>query len=165
MIKQTKEEQKLIEEKLNNIGLNLTKIPEMFKNPNIIRYRTKKGYNDSEYKIYRFIDINDIEIYITPTTRMEDISQKYKLSKPLICYLEPNNEENIENYIDFLNMIKELDLERLKQIEKEQEQFRKEIPYEVKYKNNFMWDIYYSETENKYFMLHLFLRRIPHPTL
>ena len=153
MIKQTKEEQKLIEEKLNNIGLNLTKIPEMFKNPNIIRYRTKKGYNDSEYKIYRFIDINDIEIYITPTTRMEDISQKYKLSKPLICYLEPNNEENIENYIDFLNMIKELDLERLKQIEKEQEQFRKEIPYEVKYKNNFMWDIYYSETENKYFML------------
>lgn len=153
MIKQTKEEQQLVEEKLKIVGLNLEKIPKIFENTNIVKYRTKKGCSDSEYKIYRFVDINDIEIYITPTTRLEDVTKKYKLAKPLLCYLEPENEENIEEYIELLNMVKELDIEKLKQIENEQKEFRKQIPYGVKYRDNFMWDIYYSEIEDKYFMM------------
>ena len=153
MIKQTKEEQQLIEEKLKIVGLNLEKIPKIFENTNIVKYRTKKGCSDSEYKIYRFVDINDIEIYITPTTRLEDVTKKYKLAKPLLCYLEPENEENIEEYIELLNMVKELDIEKLKQIENEQKEFRKQIPYGVKYRDNFMWDIYYSEIEDKYFII------------
>ena len=51
MIKQTKEEQQLIEEKLKIVGLNLEKIPKIFENTNIVKYRTKKGCSDSEYKI------------------------------------------------------------------------------------------------------------------
>ena len=51
MIKQTKEEQQLIEEKLKIVGLNLEKIPKIFENTNIEKYRTKKGCSDSEYKI------------------------------------------------------------------------------------------------------------------
>lgn len=153
MIKQTKEEQLLIQEKLDEIGLNLQKIPKIFQKQNVIKYRTKRGYDNANYKIYRFIDIKNIEIYLTPTTRMEETANKYKLAKPLICYLEPNNEEDIETYLEFLNMLKELDINSLKQIEEEQKQFENTIPYEVKYKDNFKWDIYYSETEDKYFML------------
>lgn len=153
MIKQTKEEQNLIEEKLKEIKLDLENIPQVFLNPEIINYRAKKGYEETSHKIYKYVDVKDIEIYLTPTTRLDDVGKKYKLSKPLICYLQSDNEENIEEYIEFLNMTKKLDLAKLEQISEEQKKFEKQIPYEVKYKDNFMWDVYYSEMENKYFML------------
>lgn len=153
MIQQTKEEQESIEEKLDKIHLDLQNIPEIFQKPNIIKYRPQKGYYNSNYNIYRYVDIKDIEIYLTPTTRLEEVNRKYKLAKPLICYLDPNNEENLETYLEFLNMLKQLDVNKLGQIEEEQKRFYTQIPYEVKYKDNFMWDIYYSEIEDKYFML------------
>lgn len=153
MIQQTKEEQESIEEKLDKIHLDLQNIPEIFQTPNIIKYRPQKGYYNSNYNIYRYVDIKDIEIYLTPTTRLEEVNRKYKLAKPLICYLDPNNEENLETYLEFLNMLKQLDVNKLGQIEEEQKRFYTQIPYEVKYKDNFMWDIYYSEIEDKYFML------------
>lgn len=153
MIQQTKEEQESIEEKLDKIHLDLQNIPEIFQKPNIIKYRPQKGYYNGNYNIYRYVDIKDIEIYLTPTTRLEEVNRKYKLAKPLICYLDPNNEENLETYLEFLNMLKQLDVNKLGQIEEEQKRFYTQIPYEVKYKDNFMWDIYYSEIEDKYFML------------
>lgn len=153
MIQQTKEEQESIEEKLDKIHLDLQNIPEIFQTPNIIKYRPQKGYYNSNYNIYRYVNIKDIEIYLTPTTRLEEVNRKYKLAKPLICYLDPNNEENLETYLEFLNMLKQLDVNKLGQIEEEQKRFYTQIPYEVKYKDNFMWDIYYSEIEDKYFML------------
>ena len=153
MVQQTKEEQQTIEKKLDKIHLDLQNIPEIFQKPNMIKYRPQKGYYNSNYNIYRYVNIKDIEIYLTPTTRLEEVNQKYKLAKPLICYLDPNNEENLETYLEFLNMLKQLDVNKLEQIEEEQKKFHNQIPYEVKYKDNFMWDIYYSEIEDKYFML------------
>ena len=60
---------------------------------------------------------------------------------------------NILYYTTFLNLLNNLDIEKLKQIENEQKELNKNIPYEIKYNNNYIWQIYYSEADDKYFML------------
>ena len=153
MKKETKDEKKELIEKVNKIGLNLNEIPDMFKINTKIKYKTSKEYNSTSYKVYHFVDIKNIEIYITKTTRLEDTEKKYKLAEPLINYLQPEREELIENYIDFLKMVKKLDVEKIKKIQSEQKKFQKKLPFEVKYKENFIWEIYYSDIEDRYFMM------------
>lgn len=150
MNKQTKEEkQKLLEK----IGLDLNKIPDIFKINQKIKYKPIKEYDNTTYKVYHFVDIKNIEIYLTKTTRIDETEKKYKLAEPLMNYLQPESEELLENHVKFLKMLKELNLEKLKEIEKKQKQFQKKLPYEIKYKENFTWEIYYSEIEEKYFMM------------
>lgn len=153
MKKETKEDKEQIEEKLKNIKLDINKIPSIFEINQKVKYRPLKEYDNTTYKTYHFIDIKDIEIYITKTTRLEETEKKYKLAEPLICYLQPQKEEFLENYVAFLKMLKELDIEKLKELEEEQKEFQKRIPFEIKYKENFIWEIYYSEIDNKYFMM------------
>ncbi|NLC87456.1 MAG: hypothetical protein GX682_01550 [Clostridiaceae bacterium] len=149
----TKEENKIIKEKLKQIHLNLDNISNIFQISNKIKYKPLRTYDETTHKVYKYISIKDIDIYLTPTTRLEDINKKYKLAKPLTEYLQADNEEQIETYLEFLQMIKRLDISKMKELEIEQKELKKHIPYEIKYKNNFIWDIYYSETENKYFMM------------
>lgn len=142
-----------IQEKLKYIGLNLNSIPKFLKEYEEISYRASKLYDETNYKVYKYVDINDIEILITPSDRLEDLSKKYKKSSPLADYLEPNSEENIEKYMLFIKMLENLDLFKLEQLEKEQELLNKKTPFEVRYEDNFIWQVYYSETSSKYFML------------
>lgn len=153
MKKVTKEETKELQEKLDNIGLNLEKIPSIFQINEKVRYKPLKGYNNSNYKIYHFVNIKDIEIYLTNASRLDDTEIKYKQCEPLMNFLQSENEELLENYIEFLRMLKELDITKLKEVEKEQEKFQNKTPFKVKYKDNFVWEIYYSEVDDKYFMM------------
>ena len=50
-------------------------------------------------------------------------------------------------------MLKQLSLEDLEKLEKEQQKLSKNVPFRVKYENNYLWQIYYSENTNQYFML------------
>lgn len=147
------EEKREIEEKLQQIGLNIEKIPNIFEVKQKIRYKPLKGYDNTNYKVYHFVDIRNIEIYLTKATRLEETDKKYKLAEPLLNYLQPENEELLENYVQFLKLLKELDLDKLKDIDLRQKKFQAKIPFEVKYKENFIWEIYYSEVEDKYFMM------------
>ncbi len=153
MKRQIKEERKELEEKLKKIGLDIDKIPNVFQVEEKIKYKPFKEYDNSTYKVYHFVDIQDIEIYLTKTTRLEETDKKYKLAEPIMNYLQPQKEELIENYIEFLRMLKDLDLDKIKEIELEQKKFQKQIPFEIKYKENFIWEIYYSEVDKKYFMM------------
>ena len=153
MKNQTKEEKQELEEKLKQIKLDINNLPSTFKIKEKVKYKPLKEYDTTTYKTYHFIDIQDIEIYLTKATRLEDTDKKYKSAVPLFCYLQPEKEEMIENYLDFLNMLKNLDLNKMEEIEKEQKEFQKQIPYEIKYKDNFIWEIYYSEIDDKYFMM------------
>lgn len=146
-------EKEELKEKLKYIGLDLNKIPKHLKECEEIKFRPTKMYDETSYKIYKYIDIKDIEILITPQDRLDDLSKKYKLSSPLSDYLEPDKEENIEKYLSFIKMLENLSLEKLKELEKEQEMLAEKIPFEIKYKENFVWQIYYSESSDKYFML------------
>lgn len=149
----TKEENQVIQSNLEKLQLDLENIPNIFEIDSKIIYKPLKEYDNSSYKVYRYISVKDIDIYITPTTRLEDTDKKYKLARPLIQYLQPSNEEQIETYVEFLQMVKKLDLESLEKLEEEQKQFQNKIPFEIKYKDNFIWDIYYSEVEDRYFMM------------
>lgn len=154
MQKNTKEDSKELEEKLNYIGLNLEKIPKCFENNERIKYRPLKTYEDNNYKVYKYVDIKDIEIYITPVDRLENLNEKLKTAKPISYYMELNGEENLEEYTTFLNMLNQLNIDKIKDIEKQQKSLNAQIPYEIKYKNNYTWQIYYSDVEDKYFMLY-----------
>lgn len=154
MPKNTKEDSKELEEKLNYIGLNLEKIPKCFENNEKIKYRPLKTYEDNNYKVYKYVDIKDIEIYITPVDRLENLNEKLKTAKPISYYMELNGEENLEEYTTFLNMLNQLNIDKIKDIEKEQKSLNAQMPYEIKYKNNYTWQIYYSDVEDKYFMLY-----------
>lgn len=154
MQKNTKEDSKELEEKLKYIGLNLEKIPKCFENNEKIKYRPLKTYEDNNYKVYKYVDVKEIEIYITPVDRLESLNEKLKTAMPISYYMNLYGEENLEQYTEFLNMISHLNTDKIESIEKEQKTLNAQIPYEIKYKNNYIWQIYYSDVEDKYFMLY-----------
>lgn len=50
-------------------------------------------------------------------------------------------------------MVKNLEIDRIEEIEQEQKILNKQIPFKIKYPKDYLWQIYYSEYTNKYFML------------
>lgn len=142
-----------IKEKLEYIGLDLENIPEELKEYKPLEFRIPKFYEEKQYKQYRYIPVKDIQILLSPTNRLDEISEKYKQAKPLAQYLDGENEENILKYTTFLSMLKQFKIDEVEEIEKEQNSLSKKIPFKVKYENNYLWQIYYSENTNQYFML------------
>ena len=72
---------------------------------------------------------------------------------PLVSYLIPDSEENTEKHETFLRMLKEIKIEDIEKIEEEQQAINKKIPFRVRYPGNYLWQIYYAENTNKYFMI------------
>lgn len=142
-----------LKEKLDFIGLDLENIPNKLNFFQNINCRMHKNYNEKNYKVYKYIDVNDIEIYLTPTNRLTDYTEKYAKAVPIGEYLQTDSEENIERNIEFLNLIKNLQIEELENLENQQLQFSQSIPYKVNFRKDYLWQIHYSETTNKYFML------------
>lgn len=142
-----------IKEKLEYIGLDLENIPEELKEYKPLEFRIPKFYEEKQYKQYRYIPVKHIQILLSPTNRLDEISEKYKQAKPLAQYLDGENEENILKYTTFLSMLKQFKIDEVEEIEKEQTSLSKKIPFKVKYENNYLWQIYYSENTNQYFML------------
>lgn len=142
-----------LKEKLKYIGLNLEKIPKFLKEYKKFSFHPTKSYDETSYKVYQYIKVTDVQILLTPTDRLTNLNEKYKLAEPIANYLDSKSEENIEQFATFLKMLNDVTLEEIKQIEQEQEELQKHIPYEVKYTGNFMWQIYYSDISNQYFML------------
>ena len=153
MARTTKDSEKTLEKKLEFIGLNLDKLPTFLKEHKILNFRPSKSYDDTIYKVYKYINIKDIDILITPSDRLMELKERYKLSSPICEYLDSKAEENIEKFATFMKMISNLNKNRIEEIAKEQEDLNEKIPYEVKYPNNFIWQIYYSDYAKKYFML------------
>ena len=142
-----------IKEKLEYLGLDLEKIPKSIKQFENLGFRVSKFYNENQYKQYRYIPIKDIQILLSPTNRLDEIEEKYKKASPLADYLDNKSEENIIKHTTFLKMLNEFKIEDVEKIEEEQNNLNKKIPFKVKYQNNYLWQIYYSENTDKYFML------------
>ena len=145
--------QENIEEKLEYIGLDLDKIPVSIKKFELLDFRIPKFYDEKQYRQYRYVPIKDIQILLTPTNRLDELEEKYKNASPLYEYLDQKNEENILKYTKFLEMLKQVKIEDIEKIEEEQANLNKKIPFKVKFEGNYLWQIYYSENTDKYFML------------
>ncbi len=142
-----------IQDKLEYLGLDLDKIPRILKKDDDLEYRISKTYRQNQHRQYRYIPIKDIQILLSPTNRLDDIEEKYKKSSTLVDYLDNKTEENIIKYTTFLKMLNEFSVEEVEKLEKEQENLNKKIPFKVKYESNYLWQIYYSENTDKYFMI------------
>ena len=135
------------------LGLDLNKIPDTLKKFEPLEYRALRSYDQKKYKQYRYININDIEILLSPVNRLTNLSEKYKKARPLYEYLDSKKEENILKHTTFLKMLKNMDIDEVKKVEKEQSNLNKNIPFKVKFEGNYLWQIYYSENTDRYFMI------------
>ena len=80
-------------EKLEYIGLDLNNIPDKLNFFQNINFRVRKNYIEENYKVYKYVNVNDIEIFLTPTHRLTDYTEK-----PDGVYLLSNN--NIVQYAE-----------------------------------------------------------------
>ena len=142
-----------IVKKLEYLGLNLEKLPKAITQFEDLEYRIPKFYDENKYRQYRYVNVNDIQILLSPTNRLDDLEDKYKKSSPLADYLDNKTEENYIKHTTFLNMLKKVEIDKIKEIEKEQEKLNKAIPFKVKFSSNYLWQIYYSKNTDKYFMI------------
>ena len=76
-----------------------------------------------------------------------------KKARPLSDYLDSKNEENVIRHSIFINMLKQMDVNEVEKIEKEQQKLSRQVPFKVKYEDNYLWQIYYIEATDQYFML------------
>ena len=142
-----------IKKKLEYIGLNLEEIPETLKLVEDLQFRPNVGIDEKKYRQYRFVSLKEIEILLSPTNRLDDVKEKYAKACPLAEYLDGTHEENEEKHETFFRMLKEVKIEDIENIEKEQQLINKKIPFKVRYTGNYLWQIYYSEATEKYFMI------------
>ncbi len=142
-----------IAKKLEYIGLNLKEIPETLKLVENLQFKPNVGIDEKKYRQYRFVSPKEIEILLSPTNRLEDVKEKYSKASPLINYLDSSSEENQERHETFLRMLEEIRVEDIEKIEQDQQNLNKKIPFKVRYPGNYLWQIYYSQASDKYFMI------------
>ena len=142
-----------INKKLEYIGLNLEDIPKTLKLVEDLQFKPNVGFDEKKYRQYRYVSPKEIQILLSPTNRLDDIKDKYLNASPLADYLDSKSEENKEKYETFLRMLKEIKISDIEKIEQEQQQINKKIPFKVRYPGNYLWQIYYSEETDKYFMI------------
>ena len=142
-----------IEEKIEYLGLNFEKVPRTLIATDNLNFKALKGYDEKQYKQYKYIKVSDIDILLTPTHRLDSLHQRYEEASPLYMYLDSISEENTVKYATFLKMLKKVEIGEVERIAEEQSRLDEEIPFKVKYNGNYLWQIYYSEYTNRYFML------------
>ena len=136
------------------MGLDLEKLPKFIKDATIPSFNTSRLNDDKDLKVYKFVPISEIEILITPCLRSDDVKKKYTESLPLKCFLNMDgDEEEIALFKTFSKIVRNMSKEEIEKIEKVQESFDGKEPFKVKYKRDHLWQIYYSEETDKYFML------------
>lgn len=135
-------------EVLEYIGLNLEHIPKSLSKVNEIHFRNYSSSN--VYKIYDYISVHDLEILITPLDRTSELKDRLKEARPLFEYLT-SDEKKIKN--TFIEVLNSSSINEIKKLEELQFNLNNNIPPLIKYDKNYLWQIYYSAEDNKYFML------------
>lgn len=146
-------EKNLILENLNYIGLDLDNVPDFLMTYKDVDYKPTRAYEQTDFKVYRYINLKDIQILLTPTNRLNNITEKYSKAIPFTEYLDDKDEKNIVNHANFLKMLEKLNKKEIDKIDKEQKLAKQKVPFKVKYDTNYLWEIYYSEFTGKYFMM------------
>lgn len=149
----TSDEKLKIQTNLEYIGLDLNNIPEFIKNYRPLEFRPIRGFPENKSRVYKYLNIKDIQIYITPKNKMDLLSKKYEECNQLYDYLKLESEDDIVKHGVFLKMIDKMNINELERIATEQEIFNEKIPFEVKYSENYLWQIYYSDITKQYFMM------------
>ena len=132
---------------LEYIGLDLDNIPNGLKNIEPIHFSDFS--NSNTYKVYEYVSVHDLEILITPLDRTADLRERYKLAKPLYSYIQGEDAKTRQIFNEVLESASVKEIQKLEELQEK----LKDIPYFVKYDKNYLWQIYYSKEDNKYFMI------------
>ena len=62
VVKGTTENLNMLREKVDYIGFELGEVPEFLKDFEPLEYRVPKVYDETTYKVYKYVKIKDIEI-------------------------------------------------------------------------------------------------------
>lgn len=135
---------------LEYIGLDLKKIPEVIETSQEVNIKTSEIKCEKNYKVYKYISIKDINILITNSLRLDEPSQKMESINVLSYYLD---EKNQDEYLTFLNSLKNTSIYDIKDIERSQKEFSNNIPSKIKYTKDYLWQIYYIKRTNSYYMI------------
>ena len=149
----TSDEKIKIQKNLEYINLDLDNIPEFIKNYKFMEFRQTRGFNENKSRVYKYLNVKDIQIYITPKNKMDLLSKKYGECGKLYDYLKLETEDDIVKHSVFLKMIDKMNINEIERLEEEQEILNEKIPFEVKYSENYLWQIYYSDITKQYFMM------------
>ena len=84
---------------------------------------------------------------------MDLLSKKYEECNQLYDYLKLESEDDLVKHGVFLKMLDKMRINELERISTEQEILNDKIPFEVKYSENYLWQIYYSDITKQYFMM------------
>lgn len=143
-----------LEEKLDFLGLNLEKLPKFITDSSVPNFNITRFNHDKDLKVYKFVPINQIEILLTPCLRSDSIQKKYAEALPLKMFLhEDGDEEEVMLYKTFSKIVRNLSTQEVDKIQKVQEEFGGEVPFKIKYNRDHLWQIYYAEETDQYFML------------
>ena len=132
---------------LEYIGLDLDNIPQELSNIEPIHFSDFS--NSNTYKVYEYISVHDLEILITPLDRTADLRERYKLARPIYSYLQAEDSKIKRIFNEVLDSASVKEIQKLEELQEK----LKDVPYFVKYDKNYLWQIYYSKEDNKYFML------------
>ena len=142
--------QNSIQSKLEYLGLDLNNVPEILLRDIDAEIKPARNYEEKKYKVYKYVPISKVRILLTKANRQNSLQEKSAMASPLYTYLSPKTDEEMLKHTMFLKMIEDIKIGEIKKIEKEQEKLNKEIPFKVKYKENYLWQIYYSEYSKNY---------------
>ena len=142
-----------IEEKLNYLGLNLPTVPKFIDDSILPTFNISRLNNDRDLNVYKFVPIDQIDILLTPNLRSDTIKKKYEEALPLKVYLNSEGTEDEKlMYETFAQIVQNTQIEEIEKVAKVQESFEGEVPFKVKYNRDHLWQIYYSEESDRYFM-------------
>ena len=140
--------------KLKYLGIDKDEIPEYLKDFKPISFNTTRLNNDKVHRVFQFVPIDKIQILLTPCLRSDDIRDKYSKAVPLGRFFNPTgNEDDIERYATLLKIFNKLSIADVENVATIQKELEKTEPFRVKYNKDHLWQIYYSETDDSYFML------------
>lgn len=142
-----------IEKNLKYLDLDLKNLPEILLEKIESEMLPARNYEEKKFKVYKYVPISQIKILLTRANRLNTIQEKWKNANPLYSYLLPEDEEGMLRHTAFLKMIENVDINEIDKIAEEQKRLNNEIPFKVKYSENYLWQIYYSEYSKNYYML------------
>ena len=137
---------KLSKELLNYMGFDLDNIP-----PELVAEKPKLTISDAKdetdiYRIYKYVSVKDIDIFISDSDRITSMSERYKKALAFDDYVKQNPE-------DFNDVMDKASLLDILNFDKMQKKLNTKIPFFIKYDDNYLWQIFYSTEDKKYYML------------
>ena len=143
-----------LKKKLKYLDLDLDKIQDELISYEPLNYTITRLNNDKDHRVFKHVPINKIDILFTPCLRSDSLKDKYNKALPLFKYIVPSQEEDdLERYTIFLKMLNKVTIPEIENVASVQKELENNEPFRVTYQKDHMWQIYYSDSTDRYFML------------